>query len=151
MTHSSHPMPINVGVSQAVISSEATALALQATVAHADTLGIKINVAITDSSGVLAGFLRMPGAFLHSVEIAIDKAYTSASFGFPTSKWKNILADDEVLRIGLAERPRLVIFGGGLPIVKDGQRLGGIGVSGGSAEQDEACAQAGLAAIGISE
>ncbi len=136
-------------VPQAVISAEAAAIALEAAITHAKGLGIAINVAICDSGGTLAGFLRMPGAFLHSVEIAIDKAYTSASFGFPTSMWKQILANDEVLRMGLAERPRLVIFGGGLPIVQDGARLGGIGVSGGSAEQDEECAKAGLAAIGL--
>lgn len=143
------PLTSPASVPQAVISAEAAAVALEATIAHAKTLGIAINVALCDSGGTLAGFLRMPGAFLHSVEIAIDKAYTSASFGFPTSMWKQILADDEVLRIGLAERPRLVIFGGGLPIVQNGVRLGGIGVSGGSAAQDEECAKAGLAAIGL--
>ncbi|MCM0044029.1 MAG: heme-binding protein [Burkholderiaceae bacterium] len=142
------PSP-TVSVNQPVISAEATHAALQAAVAHARELGIAINVAITDSGGVLAGFLRMPGAFLHSVEIAIDKAYTSASFGFPTAAWKDILAGDDTLRAGLAERPRLVIFGGGLPILAGGARIGGIGVSGGSAEQDEACARAGLRAIGL--
>jgi uncharacterized protein GlcG (DUF336 family) len=91
----------------------------------------------------------MPGAFLHSIDIAIDKAYTAASFGFPTSQWPEILAGDEALRIGLPLRPRLVIFGGGLPIVENGQRIGGIGVSGGSAEQDEDCARAGLAALNL--
>ena len=138
-----------VSVSQAVISAEAASIALQATVAHATTLGININVAITDSAGVLAGFLRMPGAFLHSIDIAIDKAYTSASFGFPTSQWMKVLAGDEALRAGLPLRPRLVIFGGGVPIVENGMRIGGIGVSGGSAEQDEECARAGLQAIGL--
>jgi uncharacterized protein GlcG (DUF336 family) len=131
------------------ISAAASALAAQAAVAHAQGLGIRINVAVTDASGVLAGFLRMPGAFLHSVEIAIDKAYTAASFGFPTSQWAEVLAGDELLRLGLAQRPRLVIFGGGLPIVDAGQRIGGIGVSGGSAEQDEDCARAGLRALGL--
>ena len=92
----------------------------------------------------------MPGAFLHSVEIAIDKAYTAASFGFATSQWPQILAGDEALRLGLPLRPRLVVFGGGLPIVEaGGELIGGIGVSGGSAAQDEACARAGLAAIGM--
>jgi uncharacterized protein GlcG (DUF336 family) len=138
-----------VSINQAVISAEATYAALQAAIAHARELGIAINVAITDSAGILAGFLRMPGAFLHSVDIAIDKAYTAAGFGFPTSAWKDILASDDMLRAGLAERPRLVIFGGGLPIVTDGARIGGIGVSGGSAEQDEECARAGLRAIGL--
>jgi uncharacterized protein GlcG (DUF336 family) len=138
-----------VSVNQPIISAEAAQQALAATVAHANALGIQINVAITDRAGVLAGFLRMPGAFLHSIDIAIDKAYTSASFGFPTAAWKDILKNDEMLKVGLAERPRLVIFGGGLPIVADGVRIGGIGVSGGSAEQDEECAKAGLEAIGL--
>ena len=139
----------SLSVNQPVISVEAAHKALAATVAHAEQLGITINVAITDSAGVLAGFLRMPGSFLHSIDIAIDKAYTSASFGFPTSAWKEVLINDETLRIGIAARPRLVIFGGGLPIVADGVRIGGIGVSGGSAEQDEECARAGLKAIGL--
>jgi uncharacterized protein GlcG (DUF336 family) len=139
----------DVSVNHPVITAEATHHALAATVAHANALGIQINVAITDRAGVLAGFLRMPGAFLHSIDIAIDKAYTSASFGFPTAAWKDILKNDEMLKVGLAERPRLVIFGGGLPIVAEGVRIGGIGVSGGSAEQDEECARAGLEAIGL--
>ncbi len=144
-----NPHSSAISVSQSVISADAAHTALAAAVAHARELGIAINVAVTDSAGVLAGFLRMPGAFLHSIDIAIDKAYTSASFGFPTAMWKEILANDEILKIGLAERPRLVIFGGGLPIVADGVRIGGIGVSGGSAEQDEECARAGLNAIGL--
>ncbi len=133
----------------AVISADAASQALAATVSQAKQMGIAINVAITDSSGTLAGFLRMPGAFLHSVDIAIDKAYTSASFGFPTSQWMKILEGDAALKAGLPLRPRLVIFGGGLPIVENGVRIGGIGVSGGSAEQDEECARAGLKAIGL--
>ena len=135
--------------STAVISAEAASIALKATVEHAQKIGISFNVAITDSSGVLAGFLRMPGAFLHSIDIAIDKAYPSASFGFPTSQWMKVLEGDAALKAGLPLRPRLVIFGGGLPIVDHGVRLGGIGVSGGSAEQDEECARAGLKAIGL--
>ncbi|MBM3374152.1 MAG: heme-binding protein [Betaproteobacteria bacterium] len=115
--------------------------------AHAQSLGIGINVAVTDRAGVLMAFLRMPGAFLHSIDIAIDKAYTAASFGFPTSQWGALVAGDELLRIGLNQRPRLVMFGGGLPIVEAGERIGAIGVSGGSAEQDEACAAAGVAAL----
>lgn len=136
-------------VNTAVISVEAASQALAATVSHARQMGIAINVAITDSSGTLAGFLRMPGAFLHSIDIAIDKAYTSASFGFPTSQWMKILDGDAALKAGMPLRPRLVVFGGGLPIVENGVRIGGIGVSGGSAEQDEECARAGLKAIGL--
>lgn len=131
------------------ITASAAAAATQAAVAKAEALGIRINVAVTDASGTLMAFLRMPGAFLHSIDIAIDKAYTAASFGFPTSQWGGVIGDDELLRIGLNQRARLVLFGGGLPVVEGGERIGGIGVSGGSAEQDEVCAAAGLAALGL--
>jgi uncharacterized protein GlcG (DUF336 family) len=136
-------------VEQRVITAAAAAAALRAAVAHAEALGIRVNVAVTDASGLLAGFLRMPGAFVHSVDIAIDKARTAAGFGFPTGRWAAVVGDDEWLRLGLAQRPGLVMFAGGLPIVEAGRRIGGIGVSGGSAEQDEACAAAGLAALGL--
>lgn len=139
-----------LSVPSSVITASAASLACQAAVAHAETLGIRINVAVTDASGTLAAFLRMPNAFLHSIDIAIDKAYTAASFGFPTSQWPEILAGDEALRIGIVHRPRLVVFGGGLPVKDNGVPIGGIGVSGGSAEQDEACARAGLDALGLS-
>ena len=142
-------MSLTLSVPSSVITASAASLACQAAIAHAEALGIRINVAVTDASGTLAAFLRMPHAFLHSIDIAIDKAYTAASFGFPTSQWPQILAGDEALRLGLPLRPRLVVFGGGLPIASNGVRLGGIGVSGGSAEQDEACARAGLQALGL--
>ena len=96
------------------ITAAAAAAATQAAVAKAEALGIRINVAVTDASGTLMAFLRMPGAFLHSIDIAIDKAYTAASFGFPTSAWGAALANDELLRAGLNARPRLVLFGGGV-------------------------------------
>ena len=144
-----HPAAASCSVAQRAISADAAAIAVRAAVAHAESLGILVNAAVTDASGVLAAFLRMPGAFLHSIDIAIDKAYTAAGFGFPTSAWMGAIGHDDALRTGLPLRPRLVVLGGGLPIVEAGQRIGGIGVSGGSAEQDEACARAGLAAIGL--
>jgi len=140
---------MKVAVHQATISWEAAHLAVEAAVKQAEALGVRINVAVADAAGNLVAFLRMPGAFPQSISIAIDKAYTAASFGFPTSQWGGVIGDDELLRIGLNQRQRLVLFGGGLPIVADGQRIGGIGVSGGSAEQDEACARAGLKALGL--
>ncbi|MFC3682651.1 GlcG/HbpS family heme-binding protein [Hydrogenophaga luteola] len=140
---------MSLSVDTAQIGTTAAHAAVAAAVGHARTLGIAINVAVTDGSGTLMAFLRMNGAFLHSIDIAIDKAYTAASFGFPTSKWGGVIGEDELLRIGLNQRQRLVLFGGGLPLVENGRRIGGIGVSGGSAEQDEACAAAGLAALGL--
>ncbi|MDD4941918.1 MULTISPECIES: GlcG/HbpS family heme-binding protein [Comamonadaceae] len=141
---------MKVSVSQAVIGWDAAAAAARAAAQHADSLGIAINIAVVDLGGNLAAFLRMPGAFLHSIDIAIDKAYTAASFGLPTSQWHGALQEHSAaVREGIVLRPRFVAFGGGLPIVEAGQRIGGIGVSGGSEEQDEACAQAGLKAIGL--
>jgi uncharacterized protein GlcG (DUF336 family) len=138
-----------LSVEHRVITVDAAAVAAAAAVSHAKKMGIRINVAVTDGAGVLMSFLRMPGAFLHSIDIAIDKAYTAASFGFPTDQWMAILEKDEALRIGLPLRPRLVVFGGGLPMREAGVLIGGIGVSGGSAVQDEACARAGLQALGL--
>lgn len=134
---------------QRAISAEAANAAVVAAVARAGELGLRINVAVTDPAGVLAAFLRMPGAFLHSVDIAIDKAYTAAGFGFPTSQWEAMLTGNDALRWGMPQRPRIVVFGGGLPIREDGVLIGGIGVSGGSAEEDEICARAGLTALGL--
>jgi uncharacterized protein GlcG (DUF336 family) len=141
--------PVRASVVQRCITAEAAAQAVAAAEAHAAVLGVRINAAVTDGAGTLMAFLRMPGAFLHSVDIAIDKAYTAASFGFPTAQWPQILAGDEALRLGMPHRPRLVVFGGGLPLREGGDLIGGIGVSGASAEQDEACARAGLRAIGL--
>ncbi len=142
-------MATSNSVAQRHVSAQAAHAACAAAVAHAESLGIRINVAVTDGSGVLAAFLRMPGAFIHSVDIAIDKAYTASSFGFATAQWVQILRDDEALRLGIVHRPRIVTFGGGLPLREAGELIGGIGVSGGSAEQDEDCARAGLRAIGL--
>jgi uncharacterized protein GlcG (DUF336 family) len=134
-------------VSQKSINCEAAAKIAQGAIQKAEELGIKINVAVTDSSGVLMAFLRMPGAFLHSIDISIDKAYTAASFGFPTSQWMSIIENDPALREGIVQRPRLVIFGGGVPVRVGDDLIGGVGVSGGSAEEDEICALAGISKI----
>lgn len=138
-------------VVQRVVDATAASDAVRASLAHAASLGIRINVAVVDPGGNLAAFLRMPGAYLHSIDIAIDKAYTAASFGLPTSQWHAALRQhSDAVREGIVRRARFVAFGGGLPIMENGQRIGGISVSGGSEEQDEACAQAGLSAIGLS-
>jgi len=137
-------------VEQRVIDATEASHAVSASVAHAAVLGIRVNVAVVDAGGNLAAFLRMPGAFLHSIDIAIDKAYTAASFGLPTSQWHVALQQhSEAVREGIVRRARFVGFGGGLPIVEVDQRIGGIGVSGASEAQDEECARAGLAAIGM--
>ena len=140
-----------VAVPQSVVSAEAVTVALEAAVAKAAELGVKINVAVADSGGNLSGFLRMPGAFVQSIDIAIDKAYTAAGFGFSTKDWMKLIGHDDGMKFGFSARPRLVVFGGGLPIRVNGELIGGIGVSGASEAQDEECARAALAAIGATE
>lgn len=139
---------MQIAVPQSTIHCEAASVALTAAVRQAGSLGA--SVAVVDRAGLLIGFLRMPGAPLHCADIAADKAYTAASFGLPTRQWTEVLAQhSEAVRNGLPLRPRFVAFGGGLPIDVAGERIGGIGVSGGSEEQDEQCARAGLDALGV--
>lgn len=130
------------------ITAEAAAAACSAAVAYAAERGWKINVAVVDRGGNLMAFLRMPGAFIHSIDIAIDKAYTAASFGFSTKAWMGAIGHDDGMKFGFSNQPRLIVFGGGLPI-GEGEWIGGIGVSGASESEDEECARAGLAAIGL--
>ncbi|MEZ5577423.1 MAG: heme-binding protein [Candidatus Competibacteraceae bacterium] len=142
---------MQIAIAQATIHWEAANAAVTAAVRQADALGIRVNVAVVDTGGNLMAFLRMPGAFLHSIDIAIDKAYTAAGFGFPTSAWSEALqSHSPAVRTGLPLRPRLVAFGGGLALRSEDQVIGGIGVSGGSEDEDERCARAGVEAIGLS-
>ncbi len=134
---------------QRVIGGAAALKAAGAALEAASALGVPVNIALVDAAGMLAAFVRMPGAPLHSVDIAIDKAYTAASFGLPTGQWPEVLAGHSAaVREGIVLRPRFVAFGGGLPILEGGVRIGAIGVSGGSEAQDETIARAGLEALG---
>lgn len=122
--------------------------ALDATLAHADGLGVPVNVCICDRAGAVLAFARMDGAPLLSESIARDKAWSVAAFnGVATSRWFGILRDEPALREGIVHRDRLVIFGGGVPVVIAGTVVGAVGVSGGSVEQDEQIATVGAQAV----
>ncbi|MBI3802039.1 MAG: heme-binding protein [Deltaproteobacteria bacterium] len=125
------------------ISHETTQKMITAAVAKAQELGVPQVVAILDESGLLKAFCRMDGAALVSIEVAQNKAYT-ALFGMPSRDFYNFIKDDPALLVGVPHIPRIAIFGGGLPIKVGDKVVGGIGVSGGTVEQDVACAQAGL-------
>jgi uncharacterized protein GlcG (DUF336 family) len=139
---------MKIATPQPVVHWQAANAAVEAAARFAEEAGLRVNVAVVDAGGNLAAFLRMPGAFLHSIDIAIDKAYTAAGFGLPTSAWSDVLkSHSQAVQAGIPLRPRMVCFGGGLPIEHEGVRIGGIGVSGGTEGEDEACAQAGIDAI----
>jgi glc operon protein GlcG len=116
--------------------------------AKATEEGWKMNVAVVDGGADLVLFRRMDGAFLGSVDIAQMKARSSALFPFPTRGLGEIAfgKDGEPGGTpGLAFVPGLAAFPGGLPVqTADGAHIGAIGVSGGTGDQDEACAQAAL-------
>ena len=131
---------------QPTLSLELALLGMPAVLAEAQRLGVRISVSIVDAGGQLINLAHMDGAPALSRDIATDKAYTAASFGLATSRWEAALAGAPAsVRDGLAHRPRMVLFGGGVPVLADG--VGAIGVSGATAVQDEQCAQAGVDAI----
>ncbi|GAA1703478.1 GlcG/HbpS family heme-binding protein [Propioniferax innocua] len=121
--------------------------AMDAAIAKAIELDTKMNVAICDAGGNLLMFERMDDAMLVSSSIAIDKAWTAAFGKMSTQDFFDVVNSEDELRLSFPHRPRLVLFGGGVPVKVDGQVVGAVGVSGGSAEQDAAVAQAGADAV----
>lgn len=131
---------------QTLTLEAATAVAERAK-AEATNLGKPMVIAVTDETGTLLTLARMDGAPLLSIDVAIDKAYTSAGFGLPTHAWHDFIKDDPPLRDGALQIKRLIIFGGGYPIIVDGAVVGAIGVSGGHYSEDQKVAEAGLSAL----
>ena len=139
----------SVSVTEQSISRQASMQACLEAVAKAEELKIKINVSVADNKGLEMAFLRMEGSFIHSIEIAKDKAYTSASFGFPTQEWTTIFESMPHLEQGFSNRERLIPFGGGMPIFENGKRVGAIGISGGTEEEDIICAKYAIEKLGL--
>jgi len=100
-------------------------------------------IAVFDNYGRMLSFQLMDGAMSGAIDLAIGKARTSANFPFATMDVANIVESNPGAK-GLAEFPGIVSVQGGLPIFVDGKHIGGIGVSGGMPEQDEACAKVAL-------
>ncbi|MDQ0786876.1 heme-binding protein [Streptomyces sp. B3I8] len=128
--------------------TQAAAGALIAAVhAAAARIGFAAAVAVTDQGGHLKAFDRPDGAPFLTAEVALDKAWTAASFQLPTHTWNEYLADPKVAPLG--GHPRLMAVGGGYPLLEDGRCVGGLGVSGGSHEQDRLAAEDALTALGF--
>jgi glc operon protein GlcG len=122
--------------------------AVEAAVAEAERLAVDVCIAAADSAGHLLAFARMDRAPLLCVQLAQDKAYSVSSFGgLPTDEWWRLLESEPALLHGIVKTDRLVVFGGGVPLVCEGRTVGAIGVSGGSSEQDVRIAEAGAAAV----
>lgn len=139
---------MQLSVNQPSISLEAADAILDAAVARSKEQGKNMVIAVVDAAGELKAYCRMDGAPLLSVDIAINKAWTAASYGFPTHGLGAYVKSDEGLGT-IAHTPRLVLFGGGFPLMVDGALVGGLGVSGGHYSEDMDVAESALKAVGL--
>ena len=137
---------MQVQTKASITRNSALALAIAARDA-ATKIGLSLAIAVTDEGGHLIAFERADATPFLAAEVAIDKAWTAASFGLDTMVWNQIVAQPATAP--LANHPRVMAVGGGVPIVLDGRVVGGIGISGGTAQQDHDVAAAALKAAGF--
>ena len=145
-------LPIAAQAQQAVFETksmtpETALIAARAALEHCRKVGYQVAVAVVDRAGVPQVMLRDRFAGTHTVRVAIDKAWTAASFKVATS----VIARETQAGMpmsGLRSQPRVLAAAGGQPIEASGSLLGAIGVSGAPlGETDDACAAAGIKAI----
>ncbi len=114
----------------------------------AGEIGQPMNIAVADGGGNLVAHVRMDGAWIGSIDISINKAYTSRAFDIATKDLaEHSQSGGQFFGIHASNGGRVMIFAGGIPLKRDGKVVGAIGVSGGSGEQDHAVAEAGAGAF----
>ena len=116
---------------------------LEAAMAKARDMKVPECIAVVDAGGHLLAFARMDGAFALSIDTALVKAMTAASYGIPTG---DIPAGVDI-KLAIATQGKRINLPGGLPIIVDGHVIGGIGVGSGTGEQDRIVAEAALGAL----
>jgi uncharacterized protein GlcG (DUF336 family) len=115
---------------------------------EARSQGQPMNIAVVDQGGNLITFSRMDGAWLGSIDIAINKAFTSRAFDIETKALSKLAQPGEdFYGIHVSNHGRIMIFAGGVPLKRNGVVVGAIGVSGGMGKQDQAVAEAGANAF----
>ncbi len=125
------------------ISASTAQAAIDAAVKRATEIGVPMSIAVIDSGRALVAFLRMDKALLGSIEIAQGKAYTARTVNARTADlMAAVQPGGPFYGLEVSHRQPFVVFGGGVPITHDGDVIGAIGVSGGSAEQDVDVAEA---------
>jgi uncharacterized protein GlcG (DUF336 family) len=127
--------------------AEATAIA-DAARTHAMEIGASVTISVVDDAGNVRTQTRMDGARFGTLNVSANKAYTAAAFGAPTKALTDLVQPGAPL-FGFAHAMggRFVSFPGGNPLVRDGEVVGAIGISGGSVDQDQAIADAGAVAL----
>ena len=115
---------------------------------NATAIGVPMNIAVVDVGGDLVAFERMDTAWLGSIDRAINKAYTAVAFNMTTEALGAASQPGEPLfGIEASNDGKLIIFGGGIPLHRNGELVGAIGVSGSSVPNDITVAEAGEAAF----
>jgi uncharacterized protein GlcG (DUF336 family) len=131
-----------------VITLEEAQRIISAAVHKAQQMAQPMNIAVMDAGRNLVAFQRMDGAWVASIDIAIDKAFTSAGRGLTTREIGEMAQPGQPLfGINTTNGGRIVIFAGGIPLMRDGEVVGAIGVSGGTVDEDHEVAEAGVAAF----
>lgn len=128
------------------ISLAGAQVVVDAALAQARSLGVAVVIWVVDPGGHDVAMVRMDGSPLLSRQVARDKAWSCVAFGQPTTWWATIIDDDPTLA-ALGRGNRLMPVAGGVPLRDGGVLVGGLGVSGATAEQDGAIADAGAAAL----
>jgi uncharacterized protein GlcG (DUF336 family) len=120
---------------------------VDAAAAHAEAIECPVSIAVLDAGRELLAFIRLDGAPLLSAEVCQSKAYTARSLDVATADLAALTQPGAPLYgLETAHPRRLAAFGGGRPIELDGAIAGAVGVAGGTVEQDDEIARAGLAA-----
>jgi len=131
-----------------MLTMDKAQLIIEAAIKEAKRIGQPMNIAIVDGGTNLTAFMRMDGAWLGSIDIAINKAFTAKAFDISTLELgRNSQPGDQFFGIHASNHGRVMIFAGGIPIRVNGQIVGAVGVSGGSGEQDQAVAEAAVGAL----
>lgn len=111
-------------------------------------IGQPMNIAVVDAGGNLVSHVRMDGAWVGSIDISINKAFTSRAFDISTKDLaKESQPGKQFYGIHASNHGRVMIFAGGIPLKRDGKVVGAVGVSGGTGDQDQAVAEAGATAF----
>jgi uncharacterized protein GlcG (DUF336 family) len=112
----------------------------------ASEIGQPMNIAVVDEGGNLVSHVRMDGAWIGSIDISINKAFTSRAFDISTRDLaQHSQSGGQFFGIHVSNHGRVMIFAGGIPLKQGSKIIGAIGVSGGSGDQDHSVAEAGAA------
>jgi uncharacterized protein GlcG (DUF336 family) len=107
-----------------------------------------MNIAVADAGGNLVAHVRMDDAWIGSIDISINKAFTARAFDIQTKDLAQFSqSGGQFFGIHASNRGKVMIFAGGIPLKRDGKVVGAVGVSGGTGEQDQTVAEAGAAAF----